>query len=350
MKEVIFVAFYCRNLEDTIFNKHKSLTKDPDELVIISGYLGPAPVKRLKELPFKTIVIAGMYSKGVNSRLYQQLKTIEHENPQLTILFSKIEVHSKIYIWMCNNEPKYVLIGSANFSDNGLLTDFRESLADMDLRDTSNLLDYYDIVKKNSVADPKLSMPPTYVHNSINNRLIINNDPNKGSLAVYLPLYSYKQKEKIVPPKSGLNWGNSNGHTAVGDAYIPIPKSIISAIPHFFEPFDPKYISKTKRKRDSDPIEIIWDDNTTMEASAEGIQVVNGKDYPKQVTSYSNKSRNELNNISKKSIIGRYLRKRLHVSVEHTITYKDLENYGRDNIAFEKISEGVYSADFSVKK
>ena len=84
------MAFYCRNLEDTIFNKHKALTKDPDELVIISGYLGPAPVKRLKELPFKTTVIAGMYSKGVNNRLYKQLKAIELENPQLTILFSII--------------------------------------------------------------------------------------------------------------------------------------------------------------------------------------------------------------------------------------------------------------------
>lgn len=344
------MAFYCRNLEDTIFNKHKALTKDPDELVIISGYLGPAPVKRLKELPFKTTVIAGMYSKGVNNRLYQQLKAIEHKNPQLTILFSKIEVHSKIYIWMCNNEPKYVLIGSANFSDNGLLTDFRESLADMDLRDTSNLLDYYDIVKKNSTADPKLSVQPTYAHKLESNSLIINEDLSKGPLAVCLPLYAYnKQKGKFVPPKSGLNWGNSNGHTAVGDAYIPIPKPIIRAIPHFFEPFDPKYISKTKRKRDSDPIEIIWDDNTTMEASAEGIQVVDGKDYPKQVTSYSGKSRKELNNISKKSIIGRYLRKRLHVSVEHTITYQDLKNYGRDTITFEKISEGVYSADFSVQ-
>lgn len=344
------MAFYCRNLEDTIFNKHKALTKDPDELVIISGYLGPAPVKRLKELPFKTTVIAGMYSKGVNNRLYQQLKAIEHKNPQLTILFSKIEVHSKIYIWMCNNEPKYVLIGSANFSDNGLLTDFRESLADMDLRDTSNLLDYYDIVKKNSTADPKLSMQPAYTHKLGSNSLIINKDPSKGPLAVCLPLYACnKQKGKFVPLKSGLNWGNSNGHTAVGDAYIPIPKSIIRAIPNFFEPFDPKYISKTKRKRDSDPIEIIWDDNTTMEASAEGIQVVDGKEYPKQVTSYSSKSRKELNNISKKSIIGRYLRKRLHVSVEHTITYQDLKNYGRDTITFEKISEGVYSADFSVQ-
>ncbi|MCI7591738.1 MAG: NgoFVII family restriction endonuclease [Lactobacillus johnsonii] len=90
------MTFYCKNLEEKIFNKHTDLTVEPDELIIISGYLGPSPVERLKELPFKTTVIAGMYTRGVNPKLYNALKKSTENNPNLTVLFSSIEVHSKI--------------------------------------------------------------------------------------------------------------------------------------------------------------------------------------------------------------------------------------------------------------
>ena len=348
------MTFYCKNLEEKIFNKHTDLTVEPDELIIISGYLGPSPVERLKELPFKTTVIAGMYTRGVNPKLYNALKKSTENNPNLTVLFSSIEVHSKIYIWLKNHKPKYVLIGSANFSDNGLLTDFRESLADMDLRDYINLLDYYEIVKENSTQTPTLTTQyqKKAKQDSFKNTDIINNlDEKNGELSINLPLYaSTKKRGKYVPTKSGLNWGLSSGHTAIGDAYISIPKVVINSSANFFPPFDPNYKSKSKRKRDSDPIEIIWDDGTVMEASAEGIQKgQNGKSFPKQLTSYSSKGKKELGGISKKSILGRYLRKRMNFSdPERLITINDLENYGRDSVTFTKISDGVYGADFSV--
>lgn len=342
------MAFYCKNLEEIIFNKHKEFVKDPDELIIISGYLGPTPVSRLKSLPFKTTVIAGMYTNGMNPALYHSLKDSMSNNPNLSILFSKREVHSKIYIWMRNNKPSYVLIGSANFSDNGLLSDFRESLADMDLRsDTGSLLDYYELIKESSTNKPVLTEKKHSKSESTTD-LILKQDDTKGTPSINLPLY--KKSDGEVHEKSGLNWGNSKGHTAIGDAYIAIPKDIIKAVPDFFPPFDPNYNSNTKRKRDSDPIEIIWDDGVTMEASAEGIQNYNNKNYPKQITSYSGKSKKELGGISKKSILGRYLRKRMGIDVDKTITRKDLDNYGRATITFTKISDGVYSADFSVNK
>lgn len=347
------MAFYCKNLEEKIFHKHNDLVSEPDELIIISGYLGPSPVEKLKELPFKTTVIAGMYTKGVNPKLYDALKKSSKDNPNLTVLFSNIEVHSKIYIWMKENEPKYVLIGSANFSDNGLLTDFRESLADMDLRsDYINLLDYYNIIKANSTLTPKLTTTINKGEKNSHNEIINNLDEEKGELSINLPLYSTTKKQgKYIPPKSGFNWGQSSGHTAIGDAYIPIPKPVINNS-NFFPPFDPLYNSKSKRKRDSDPIEIIWDDGVVMEASAEGIQKGNdGKEYPKNLTSYSSKSKKELGGISKKSILGRYLRKRMNISdLQRVITYDDLKQYGRDHITMTKISDGVYSADFSVSR
>lgn len=48
--------------------------------------------------------------------------------------------------------------------------------------------------------------------------------------------------------------------------------------------------------------------------------------------------------------VGKYLRKRLGVSLEHTITKSDLKRYGRTNIDVTLIGEGIYYLDFSVKK
>lgn len=350
------MSFYCKNLEDTIFNAHeRELVETPDELIIISGYLGPAPVDRLKKLPFKTTVIAGMYKLGVNNKLYKSLRHSMKNNPKLNVYFSNIEVHSKIYIWMKRGTPKYVLIGSANFSNNGLRTNYRESLADMDIRNTTQLLDYYNLVLSHSTETPEilLGTPDTYKINKSNDNgksLVVNDDINNGELSINLPLYVQKNNVRYVPKKSGLNWGLSNGHTAEGDAYIKIPKSLTKDVPDFFPPYDPEYKSQNSRRRASDPIEIIWDDGKIMEASAEGRQESpNGLWYPKQIASYSLNAKKD-KKISAKSILGRYIRKRMNLPVNYEIQYSDLEKYGRTSINFTKVSDGVYSADFSVMK
>jgi hypothetical protein len=50
---------YSQNLEEIIFHRHEILNSD--ELVVISGYLGPKPVARLEQLPINSKVIYGMY-------------------------------------------------------------------------------------------------------------------------------------------------------------------------------------------------------------------------------------------------------------------------------------------------
>ena len=106
-----------------------------------------------------------------------------------------------------------------------------------------------------------------------------------------------------------------------------------------------------KRKRNSDPIELIWDDGIIMEASLEGSQEYNGKNYPKQLASYKRKTPViDGKKVSKKSILGRYLRKRLKIDVDEQITMSTLNQYGRDTITLSLISDGIYYADFSVKK
>ena len=48
-------------------------------------------------------------------------------------------------------------------------------------------------------------------------------------------------------------------------------------------------------------------------------------------------------------IMGKYLRERLGVSLDHIITKRDLMKYGRTHIDISLISDGIYYVDFSVK-
>ncbi|MDP4469172.1 restriction endonuclease PLD domain-containing protein [Staphylococcus hyicus] len=342
---------YYTGLEEIIFNKHLILPEEPDELIIISGFLGPAPVDRVSKFEDLNItIVGGMYSNGIDLRLLNSLNRSLKKNNRLNLYFSSKEIHSKIYIWKKGGKTLGALIGSANFSSNGLRTDYRESLADA-TRDTFSELDrYVDFIIKNSTKTPvtnKKQQRIEYVSKDAN--LIKSSD---FKITAEIPLYDSKSLD--VPLYSGLNWGRSrlNGsHTAEGDAYIRIPKSIIIENEGLILPFDPTFITpQGKRKRNSNPIEIIWDDGYIMEASLEGIQKYKGAQYPKQIASYSSKIP-MLNGkkISKKSILGRYLRRRLGIDIDDVINKDLLNNYGRDTITLSLIEEGIYYADFSVK-
>lgn len=343
---------YYKNLEQIIFSKHELLSDAPDELLIISGYLGPAPIERLNELCDMNItVIGGMYASGIDARLLNSLEAIKNTNPNLKILYSQQEVHSKIYIWKKEDRVLSALIGSANFSSNGLRTDFRESLADA-TRDTFEpLKEYSKYILEHATETPSLKASQAIVNynedHTINN--IIEVVPER-LYTVDIPLYSENtSRGKFVPERSGLNWCFSNGHVAIGDAYIRIPKNIIQMETALIKPFDTSYISTSLRRRNSDSIELIWDDGFVMEASLEGMQTYKNKNYPKQLASYKAQTP-YLNGerISTKSILGRYLRKRLGIGLTDVITMETLENYGRTTITLSLIEEGVYYADFSV--
>lgn len=344
--------FYYQDLETIVFTFHEILSEEPDELIILSGYLGPKPVEKLKELPFKVTVIGGMYSKGINIKLYNALETTEKNYSNVSVMFSSEEIHSKIYIWRKSNKILSALIGSANFSSKGLRTEMRETLAQANRGTFTMMNNYVNSIYSTSLKEPKIiDRSKIRIDNDTrtqDSHIIINDEPT-----CELPLYNIQKEKKIVSGKSGLNWGLSSGHTALGDAYIRLPNKIVQSNPLLFKAYDPQFVYTLSRKRrQSDPIELIWDDGVTMEASFEGVQKdKEGNRYPKQLTSYSLKIPKLPNGerISAKSILGRYLRKRLGVSLTEQIRYGDLVRYGRDTVTISKIEEGIYYCDFSTE-
>ncbi|MEI6524142.1 MAG: restriction endonuclease PLD domain-containing protein [Bacteroidota bacterium] len=317
---------YTNNLEEIIFHRHE--IHQSDELVIISGYLGPKPVERLEELPFNSRVIYGMYgAEGIKSSLHSSLIEIQNKVENLNIFYSKIPVHSKCYVWRRKGEIVHALIGSANFSVNGISTPFREVLAETTFDTFSPLNDYISHIFNNSISCLELDLASIPKES-----YIVGGDFCSVSLL---------GKDGEVQNAAGLNWGqNPKNHTTLNDAYIAIRVEHIRNYPHIFPPkqLNPFKIDNRGRfQRHNDSIEIIWDDGITMEGLLEGSQPIDDVIYPKQISSFPVKAQ-----------LGEYIRRRIGVPLGQPVRKHHLEKYGRFDITVSLINEGVYQFDFSV--
>ena len=132
----------------------------------------------------------------------------------------------------------------------------------------------------------------------------------------------YSVRDGIVQAQAGLNWGLADAHVNCEDAYIALTTSFFRNNPNFFP-------------AQGSIINVIWDDGTKMQCLLEGTQRIGGIVYPKQLSSYNDKS-----------IIGHYIRRRIGVSPNKQIDMQDLVNYGRNYID-ASYNNGVYYFDFS---
>lgn len=316
---------FTRNLEDIIIHRHELF--QTDELIVISGYVGPKPIQRLQNIPFRSKVVYGMYgSEGIKRPLHNSLIELQNRIENLNIYYSNLPVHSKCYVWRNRGQIVHALVGSANFSTNGLNTPNREILAETSFDTFNPLNDYITIVLNNSISCLEIGATE-----------IINVVPSAETTC----LLTLLGRNGEVQNAAGLNWGqNPRNHTTLNDAYIKIRIQDIKRFPKLFPPkqLNPTHFDGRGRiHRHNDAIEIIWDDGTSMEGLLFGNQKIDNLIYPKQVSSFPRA--NEL---------GIYLRNRLNVPLDQPIRKQHLLRYGRTNIGVSLISEGVYKFDFSV--
>ncbi|MBN1365160.1 MAG: NgoFVII family restriction endonuclease [Syntrophaceae bacterium] len=265
--------------------------------------------------------------------LHESLLNINRAVENLQILYSNTPVHSKCYIWKFENRIVHALVGSANFSTNGLTTPYREVLAET----THDTFDPLNVYITNIIANSI---------NCIDAEVRAERQRLPGLEAretEYCRMTLLDPRRNEVPNYSGLNWGQGHErghHTRPNDACIPIRAEYIQQYPELFPPKQTvprKYNGRGRAQRHNDSIEIIWDDGTNMEGLLEGTYDIEGVIYPKQVSSFP-----------EKSILGSYVRNRIGVPDGARITRRDLERYGRTHVDVSIQSEGVYYFDFSV--
>ncbi|CCZ11762.1 ngoFVII restriction endonuclease [Prevotella sp. CAG:1092] len=332
---------YYKNLDKTVLEMLHNTTSS-NNIVIVSGYVGYQTIKMLCEqcCDVRITVVYGMYgSERISQPLHLALMEVQRQYSNITILYSTIPVHSKIYTWNCDAKIEKALVGSANFSISGMMNDYKEVLSDVEQDTYSTLKEYCDYVLSKAISCNDAEVKFQKVFKASGHSKLV-----QPLLAKNVCRATLLDRNGMVSKKSGLNWGLSNGHVSEGDAYIRITSNYIKLFPSLFPP--KKYVgmdnplSNGKKNRENDEVELIWDDGEKMIGLLEGQQTktINGLVYPKQLSTSPSKS-----------ILGKYLRKRLGVDLNHTITKSDLLRYGRTSIDISLVGEGIYYLDFSVK-
>ena len=345
----ITMLFY-QNLDKIVFTRNQLFKCD--ELIVLSGYVGPTPVRQLSRLPIKSTVIYGMYGcDGIQQSLHNALVAENEALKNVDILYSTIPVHSKCYIWRNKGEVVHALIGSANFSTNGLTTPFKEVLAETSIDTFDPLNEYLKKVIDGTIPCTEAvvkSNKRSYYFGETVDTATLAQEYDKDVCS--MPLYIIEDGKPMVPLQSGINWGMAklNGsHVNINDAYIRIGSDLLEKYPTLFPkkqecPTDASSIARIGH-RHNDNIEILWDDGTTMTGLLEGSvpKIVDGQKelYPKQIST-----------TPKKSELGKYIRSRMGLPEGKAISYADLVTYGRTSIDVSLQGEGIYYFDFSVDK
>lgn len=316
---------FTKNLEEFVFNRHE-IVGETDKLIVLSGYVGPAPVRRLATLPFPSKVIYGMYgSEGIKPSLHSELLKVQKSAKNVDIFYSQMPIHAKCYTWNLKNKIVHALIGSANFSTNGLKSDYREILAETTRDSFVDLNDYIQEILNKSISCLEAQVAPL---------------PEKQMQSNLICQLTLLGDDGEVQNYAGLNWGqNPKNHTNLSDAYIKIRMQDVQNFSWLFPPKQKISLvldGRGRSGRHNDPVEIIWDDGVNMEGLLMGTQTVNDVKYPKQITSFPSAQ-----------IMGLYLRNRLGVPPEQPVRKYHLDRYGRTDIGVTLVGEGVYYFDFS---
>ena len=341
-----------------------------DEIVIISGYSSPDVIATIAKLGKPTLFYYGMYgAEGITERQLTSFRNLQKEYTNLKIrLVFKHRVHTKAYLFMNNKEIRHAMIGSANFSSNGLMgvknSEILVELNDIELAQGSQYLSQLDTYRNDidtisiSCTDSKvITRTKVTPKQSAFRKKGQEVFPLTGNPHVaIMPFYSIDKGKKVINKHSGINWGLQSGHVKKSgkytEAYIPVTATLIDNYPIIFPPFpDIRTTTEGKITRRSDPVTVLWDDGVVMQMifSGSGVQrPPEGKrhsgdpfrEYPKQFTSADGGG----------EMLGEYLRKRMGVAPKGLISLADFKKYGRDYVILTYIAPGYYEADFSNNK
>jgi hypothetical protein len=314
---------YYRGLHKLFFDSYPSAATS---FVAVTGYVGPDPIQKLAALPFKSQVVYGLQQETPDSALHAALTKLSTGNVE--VRYPAIATHSKLYVWLKQERPIRALVGSANFSRNGLFNDFRETLLEVERADLYAAYAYAQLILDSSHHCSSASVAGA---------------PEQAPKPATCDLLLYDPESGEVQPSAGLNWGFSpNGNVVPNDAYIPIRTQHIRDFREIFRPvsFDPTDGRRNRALKEA--VEFIWDDGTTMQVLFEGSQPVDGVKYPKQISS-----------VPQKNILGIYLRKRLGLppvsasrDPSERVTRRALCEYGREFVTLRPVEPGVFYADF----
>lgn len=306
----------------------KPIKDGANKLFIISGYATPNMaswlIKNIREHTNNSVdisLIVGMVPfDGLSLSVHEGFKELQNNNFQdigihfnCSYLCENAPVHSKIYIWVKNEEPLCAYCGSANFTQSSFGKGRRESMTTCD---PVKALAYYHNLENDTIYCNHAEIEEHIILHPSHSILDFENTPTRAISGEGLEVetLSLLSKTGDVGRKSGINWGQREGRNP-NQAYIPLPANV--ARKGFF-PLNKQHFT------------VITDDHHQLILRVE--QAGN-----KAITT-------PLSNAE----LGEYLRNRLGLANGVFISKADLERYGRHDITFYKLDEEQYYMDFSI--
>lgn len=285
---------------------------DASELLIVSGYASGSMAYRHLSTPeiaagVRTRLIVGMASEdGVGLADHGMFSQLEKDhNFECHYRIARPSVHSKVYVWMSGDTPLTAFVGSANYTEQGFLSDRQENV--MDETDPDEAYGYFTNTLRGSME---------ISHDDIEDNVILRRDEpglDESNNCITVSLLSGGE----VPRRSGLNWGQRpERRRNPNEAYIQLGAAIGRS--DFFPPRP-------------EPFTVVTDDDLSFTA------------VRAQKSEYGDAIETPEGN----HILGAYFRARIGVPSGAPVTKRDLENYGRTDVTFWKIEDGTYYMDFS---
>lgn len=331
---------YCKDLEDLIIKRHHH--NNADELLILGGFIGVAPIERISKEKINTIVIYGCMQRAtLNENYHKKYIQLSESYNNLEIYYKKNYNHSKIYCWLKNKNVVEILAGSANFSTFGLANDYQETLFDIQKEDHKETLNFI----KEALQDSELCTDYKFIATekvklkvkNLNLDQIISRSPPAARLSLRSGNGTFHD--------SGINIGQkkltgSNVH--IDDCYVPLRPSLIDELPELFPNNGINIMvgsgyGRDKKKPKSNA-EFLFDDGEVIAITFEQKGAKRGENHIYKA----------FRSFRPNSLLGKYLRKRMNIKSGKPFKESDFKKYGRDTIDLSLLGEGQYYADFSV--
>ncbi|HEX8567720.1 MAG TPA: restriction endonuclease PLD domain-containing protein [Pyrinomonadaceae bacterium] len=312
----------------------KPISLGANKLCIVSGYAASAMafrhLSRIQELgrPVSVELIVGMSaSDGIsltNHKGFQKLVTEDFAGRfQCAYIHRPPSVHSKVYVWLKDDQPFKAFAGSANYTQRAFGRQ-RETLVPCD---AAAGYEYYDSLTPETIYcehnDAEL-LVQIYNDKEILRRKEAAAASEESEIqqtasgfesldALPRRCVSFLANNGTLPQTSGLNWGQRKGREP-NQAYIKLPASVYNT--DFFPPIAVHFT-------------VLTDDNKVMICTR-------AQQHGKAIHTPHNNSE-----------IGVYFRQRLGVRLGNAVRRGDLENYGRTEVCFYKIDDETYFMDFN---
>ena len=226
---------YEGNLFERVIKSNSA--KKAKILRIISGYATPEMLQyHIAAFPkLKIFVYLGMTSKdGIQLLYHKKFLDLVRNNKNIKCFYNtqSPHIHSKIYLWeTAEDSPLYAVVGSANYTTNGLVGNQEEVLCECPASDAQNYINR--IIKNSKFIDCESPDAEQYITTekycpprksrsrknvSIKEDLVIADLP-------YVDLSLLTSKGEEYAAGGGINWGQRDGRNP-NQSYIAIPAPI----------------------------------------------------------------------------------------------------------------------------